>query len=1066
VRKLPARKMLGAMIAGALLIPYEGFTLGLGEIEVNSALNQKLKADIELLSATPEDTETIIVKLASRKEFNRAGLDRPYLLNDLRFKSEVIDGVPHIKVTSGSPIREPFLNFLVEVDWPNGHLLREYTVLLDPPVFMTQSASTPSSASQSTAVTNDAGFRPSAAPVTSTSSAPVVIPVPSGTSISSEPANQQVAQPVMQTSWAPAPVVQQQASINQPPGTYKIKAGDTAWSLANAMRPDQSITVEQMMIAMLRHNPESFIDENVNGLKRGYILRTPDYNQITAISQDEARAMVREHAALWRQYQQARGGAQPVSAMESDSEGSAVISGGEAIASQEDAYLEILSAGSGASTAGSKDPTQMSAEELRAELALARERVETERVEKEALQERVDTLEMHVDKMKGMLSIEDQELSTVQSLGQMDENQADASLTDEGQMDQGMADDAVIGEAEQELQDALSEEVGEEKAEDVATEETMADEPVDAEVVDTAGEEGVGEEIASEEDAGEEALFTDEAGVTAEAVAEQEAGQPQPVEEYVAPAPAPQVASRPAADPLGQLLNNPMLLAAAGGGLLLVVALIGLIVKRRKAAAEAEAAPAMPTTGNDLESLADDVASVAESETAAEESVAAAADDAAGGADKSGFDSDSTMILDSAEDTVITEPQSEATAEDEPRDDVIAEADVYLAYGIYQQAEELLTQAISDNPERNDYRVKLAETHYASKNAEAFTEVAGDIKERVSDDSPVWKKVLSMGQDLCADNPMFQGSMVGLEVDSLASGAAPEMDFDLGMDEPVESQEESAASDLDLSLDKPLDLPEMEADVSHAVDTSDEAAEEELEMPPEAVDEIEFDLSDTGAVEESEDKEDEFSLDIDASELDIDILDEADNLTDEGEVSLDLGDVDLGLDEETSETSGDEVTEVGDIDFGLEEKPVSEESAAADEEIDLDLTDDAALLDMDLGEEEPVSEESVAQEQAAESEPVAEAVIEEAASEEVGIDVAGSDEATEEMSFDTAAEADDDFDLSSLDDVDEISTKLDLARAYLDMGDHEGTRGILEEVIAEGNDEQKKEAADLMAKLD
>ena len=67
----------------------------------------------------------------------------------------------------------------------------------------------------------------------------------------------------------------------------------------------------------------------------------------------------------------------------------------------------------------------------------------------------------------------------------------------------------------------------------------------------------------------------------------------------------------------------------------------------------------------------------------------------------------------------------------------------------------------------------------------------------------------------------------------------------------------------------------------------------------------------------------------------------------------------------------------------------------------------------------------------------------------------------------TASEADDDdFDLSSLDDVDEISTKLDLARAYLDMGDHEGTRGILEEVIAEGNDEQKKEAADLMAKLD
>ena len=93
VRKLPARKLLGAIVASALILPTTAFTLGLGEIEVNSALNQKLKADIELLSATPEDAESIIVKLASRKEFSRAGLDRPYLLNDLRFKADVIDGV-------------------------------------------------------------------------------------------------------------------------------------------------------------------------------------------------------------------------------------------------------------------------------------------------------------------------------------------------------------------------------------------------------------------------------------------------------------------------------------------------------------------------------------------------------------------------------------------------------------------------------------------------------------------------------------------------------------------------------------------------------------------------------------------------------------------------------------------------------------------------------------------------------------------------------------------------------------------------------------------------------------
>ena len=240
------------------------------------------------------------------------------------------------------------------------------------------------------------------------------------------------------------------------------------------------------------------------------------------------------------------------------------------------------------------------------------------------------------------------------------------------------------------------------------------------------------------------------------------------------------------------------------------------------------------------------------------------------------------------------------------------------------------------------------------------------------------------------------------------------------------------------------------------MDTDDSMADVE-ENAAAAIDELEFDISDTGAIEEPAAAEDEFSLDIDASELDIDTLEEADNVTDEGEASIDLGDVDLGLDEEKSDTSGDEVTEVGDvdIDFGLEEESVREDSASADEEISLDLTEDAALLDMDLGEEkpdteEPVAEEPVLEEQASESEPVAESIADDIASVEV----------------DSEQADDDDFDLSSLDDVDEISTKLDLARAYLDMGDHEGTRGILEEVIADGNDEQKKEAADLMAKLD
>lgn len=966
MRKLPARKLLGTIIAGALLIPNTGFTLGLGEIEVNSALNQTLNADIELLSATVEDTENLIIKLASRKEFSRAGLDRPYSLNDLRFKAEEINGNPYIKVSSGSPIREPYLNFLVEIDWPNGHLLREYTVLLDPPIFMTQPASTASAAASQTASTSDgSGFRPSSG------GAPNIVPVPVPGAALSRPAAQVTAQqtqpaavpqaPVSQSNnqptWVPAPVGKSATRINQPENSYRIQAGDTAWSLADAMRPDQSISVPQMMIALLRANPESFINENINGLKRGYILRVPDYDQIATVDQAEARAMVREQAALWRQYQQSQSGGEPVSAMQADASAVAGDDGAVITGEEDEAYLEIVSAGSGSSTSSGKDPTQMTAAELRAELALARERVETEQVEKEALQQRVDMLQQHVDKMKGMLSIEDEELSQVQSLN--------ADAESEFVTDESLAD---IASEEAVLEEAVLEEAGTE----AMLEDTMAEMP-----------EGMQEESA--EDSEKEALFTDEtteegtdAALSDESIAEMpaetesvaddiEIAQPQAVEQAAEP------------DVITRLLNNPMMLAATGVVVLLIAGLAGLIIKKRRKAAET-AAPEM-TGLEDLDTFADDVAE-AEEETSSPAADQVLADE---GSSADDIDSDATKMLDSVEDTIIADEDSSAALEDDkPRDDVIAEADVYLAYGIYQQAEDLLVQAIADNPDRDDYRVKLAETHYASKNAEAFVAVASEIKQRTDDvESPLWKKIAVMGQDLCADDPMFQGTMVGgLGADAIAPGA-PSMDFDLGMD----AAEEAPSLNLE---DDALELPDMDSDDSLA-DVEENAAA--------AIDELEFDISDTGAIEEPAAAEDEFSLDIDASELDIDIQDTAEAVVEEAEESIDVGDID--------------------IDFGLEDDSATA-TVADDEEISLDLSDEAEAIGMD-----------------------------------------------DDSAVDSSDLADDeDFDLSSLDDVDEISTKLDLARAYLDMGDHEGTRGILEEVLADGNDEQKQEASDLMAKLD
>ena len=836
----------------------------------------------------------------------------------------------------------------------------------------------------------------------------------------------------------------QRSAINQAAGSYKIKAGDTAWKLAAAMRPDQSVTVTQMMIAMLQENPESFINKNINGLKRGYVLRVPDYGQITSISHADAVALVREQAALWQQYRQLKASGQPASAMQTDNANAVVNMAEDSATGREgEASLEIVSAGSGSSTKSGKDPVEMTAQELRTELALARERVETELVEKEALQQRVEALQHNVEKMKGMLAIEDAELAQVPSLNMAESEAADAVI-----------DEPVMGDTDvNAVDEAIDKNVADMSAEAVLDEADALGEIDEAAVLATLENDEVAE-IA--EEAGEAALFVDEMQVD-QALAEDEsmAELPEQVasvtDDFVET--EPQIENNESADPLTQLLNNPMLLAAAGGGLLLFVALIGLIIKRRKAAvAESTAVPAISTVAtttsdfDDLESLADELASDVDDEEKAEQKASSVVDK--GIADD--VDSTSTMVLDSAEDAIMDEADvSEKTGEEETRDDIIAEADVYLAYGIYQQAEELLTQAIADNPERDDYRVKLAETHYASKNADAFVDIASDIKQRVDNDvSPAWKKVLGMGQDLCADNPLFQSAIVGgLASDSLSSDV-PEMDFDLDL----------TNTGLD---EEPLELPELKADAES--------------VSPE--DELEFDLSDVGAVEESTDIEEEFALDIDASELDIDIKDEVVAETDgidliddiEADVyekpldltDMDLTDMDIGLDEvagDASTATVDEtiveaaiVEDVDDVDIAVDvDSDADSETMTTDEDIAIDLTEEAELLDVDLNEtaDSEVVEETDAESTAIETAPV------EAESIEVKLGASndfGDDE--------------DDFDLSKLDDVDEISTKLDLARAYLDMGDHEGTKGILEEVLADGNDEQKQEASELMAKM-
>ena len=139
-----SRRLSRISLALVLMISSEVWALGLGDITMNSALNEPLSARIELLSATPEELDNLTIALASADTFARYGIDRPFYLNDIQFsivRSGRTDG-NYVQATSLSPMAEPFLTFLVEASWARGRLLREYTVFLDPPTFAPPAADT------------------------------------------------------------------------------------------------------------------------------------------------------------------------------------------------------------------------------------------------------------------------------------------------------------------------------------------------------------------------------------------------------------------------------------------------------------------------------------------------------------------------------------------------------------------------------------------------------------------------------------------------------------------------------------------------------------------------------------------------------------------------------------------------------------------------------------------------------------------------------------------------------------------------------------------------------------
>ena len=464
-------------------------------------------------------------------------------------------------------------------------------------------------------------------------------------------------------------------------------------------------------------------------------------------------------------------------------------------------------------------------------------------------------------------------------------------------------------------------------------------------------------------------------------------------------------------------MANPLLLGAAGGGALLLL-LVGLMVlSRRNAMKETELQSTL--AGRTEESLEADL-DMPESSF-------------------EGLSEEPESALAEAEEERVT-PQT---------GDPLAEADIYIAYGKFSQAADLLHNAINQEPQRSDLRLKLMEVLAEMGDREGYQRQAGELAEMGGAQSQV--------EQLNAKYP----AMVAAATVAAASVSALDDlgDFnldDLTLDDPITEPAKAQASDLDDAFD--LSLDDLEADLASGLhNTSDAGSVPELSLD----DDFSFDLPAEPASAPVALAEDDLGFDLELSDeplLSATSSEQSDDLADFSlELEADLPaaaaeeEFTLSLEEDGPAALSDDLA-----DFSLDE-PLTAPSAVASEELDLPMDFDLSLADEPVAAPAAEADDFAAQleQVSAELDQMAETLSEPAPLESAAAPVVAP--------LADALEGEEDFDFLS--GTDETATKLDLARAYIDMGDSEGARDILDEVLAEGNDAQQVEARELIAKL-
>ncbi|WLG47091.1 FimV/HubP family polar landmark protein [Pseudomonas sp. FP1740] len=349
------RKLVLAIAAASALSSGMAHALGLGELTLKSTLNQPLVAEIELLDVKDLTAAEVVPSLASPEDFAKAGVDRQAFLNDLTFTPVLnASGKSILRITSSKPLSEPMVKFLVQVMWPSGRLLRDYSVLLDPSKFSPQTADAAAQPAPAQAVT---------APVT-------------GATKSTQ---------------------------------YTTTSRDTLWEIAAKARSGGSI--QQTMLAIQALNPDAFIDGNINRLKTGQVLRLPDQVQSASLPQPKAIAEVAAQNSAWRHGR--RYVAKPGSGQQQlDATKRARGDGASSQVATDKLSLVSADTGKGRGKGAAGD-----AKALSSKLAVTQESLDTARRDNAELKSRMNDLQSQVDKLQRLIELKNNQLAKLQAEG-------------------------------------------------------------------------------------------------------------------------------------------------------------------------------------------------------------------------------------------------------------------------------------------------------------------------------------------------------------------------------------------------------------------------------------------------------------------------------------------------------------------------------------------------------------------------------------------------------------------------------------------------------------------------